>query len=45
VLFLKDGVIVEEGPPQQVIGDPREAATRAFLQRFHDSGGRAAGLE
>jgi polar amino acid transport system ATP-binding protein len=44
VLFLKDGVIAEEGPPQQVIGNPREAATRAFLQRFHESG-RAAGLE
>ncbi|HKZ90665.1 MAG TPA: amino acid ABC transporter ATP-binding protein [Candidatus Limnocylindrales bacterium] len=34
VLFMQQGVIVEEGPPQQVLGDPREEATRLFLRRY-----------
>ena len=36
VLFLDDGVIAERGPAAQVIGDPREARTRQFLQRILD---------
>ena len=31
VLFMADGVIVEEGPPAEVFGSPREARTRDFL--------------
>ena len=31
VVFMDGGVIVEEGPPSQVIGAPREERTRAFL--------------
>jgi polar amino acid transport system ATP-binding protein len=31
---MDGGVVVEEGPPDQVLGDPREARTRAFLQRY-----------
>jgi polar amino acid transport system ATP-binding protein len=31
VAFMDDGVIVEEGTPEQVLGAPREARTRAFL--------------
>ena len=31
VLFLDGGVIVEEGPPDQVLGAPKEARTREFL--------------
>lgn len=31
VVFMDEGVIVEEGAPEQVIGSPREARTRAFL--------------
>jgi polar amino acid transport system ATP-binding protein len=34
VIFMEDGVIAEEGPPEQVLNDPRTAATRAFLRRF-----------
>ena len=34
VVFLKDGQIVEQGPPEQVIDDPREQATRDFLARI-----------
>jgi polar amino acid transport system ATP-binding protein len=32
VVFMDRGVIVEEGPPQQVIGEPTQAATREFLK-------------
>ncbi|CAH1653516.1 MULTISPECIES: amino acid ABC transporter ATP-binding protein [unclassified Chelatococcus] len=31
VIFMADGQIVESGPPAQVIENPREARTRAFL--------------
>jgi ABC-type polar amino acid transport system ATPase subunit len=34
VLFLDGGTIVEQGPPSQVFGAPREARTREFLSRF-----------
>ena len=33
VVFLDGGVIVEGGPPEQVLGNPREARTRAFLSK------------
>ena len=33
VAFLDAGRIVEEGPPAQVLGAPREPRTRAFLRR------------
>ena len=38
VLFLDGGVIVEQGPSSQVIGDPREERTRRFLKRILDPG-------
>ena len=31
VVFMDGGVIVEEGHPSQVLGEPREGRTRAFL--------------
>ena len=31
VVFMDDGVIVEEGPPAQVLDNPREDRTRQFL--------------
>ncbi|WEK13687.1 MAG: amino acid ABC transporter ATP-binding protein [Candidatus Microbacterium phytovorans] len=34
VVFLDDGVIVEQGPPAQLFGAPESARTRAFLARF-----------
>ncbi len=34
VVFMDGGVIVEEGPPDQVIGNPRSERLRAFLRRF-----------
>ncbi len=38
VLFLDGGLIVEDGPSAQVIGDPREERTRRFLKRILDPG-------
>ena len=34
VLFTDRGVILEQGPPAAVIGDPQEERTRQFLQRI-----------
>ena len=31
VVFMDGGVVVEQGPPEQVIGNPREDRTRRFL--------------
>lgn len=42
VVFMDGGVIVEEGPPAQVIGAPAHARTRSFLARLLDPA--AAGL-
>ena len=39
VVFLDAGLVVEEGPPAQVIGAPREERTRSFLQRVLDPTG------
>ena len=34
VVFMDGGVIVEEGPAEQVLDNPREGRTRAFLARI-----------
>ncbi|ANW62413.1 MULTISPECIES: amino acid ABC transporter ATP-binding protein [Mycolicibacterium] len=34
VLFTDGGVILEQGPPEKVLGDPQEDRTRQFLQRI-----------
>ena len=34
VIFMDGGVIVEEGPPEQVFGAPQQERTRRFLRRF-----------
>ncbi len=36
VMFMDGGVIVEEGPPAEVIGSPQEERTRTFLKRVLD---------
>ena len=38
VCFLFDGVVHEEGPPDQIFGDPREERTRGFLKRIIEAG-------
>jgi polar amino acid transport system ATP-binding protein len=35
VIFMRDGVVVEAGPPSQVIDNPQQAATQSFLTRFN----------
>ena len=31
---MKDGVICEEGAPEELFGNPKHEATREFLARF-----------
>ncbi len=38
VVFLDDGRICEEGPPERIFSAPREPRTREFLQRIIDAG-------
>ncbi|MFV5994655.1 amino acid ABC transporter ATP-binding protein [Streptomyces sp. NPDC056231] len=38
VCFLHQGVLLEEGPPQQIFGDPQQERTRAFLRRIVEAG-------
>ncbi|MFJ8471730.1 amino acid ABC transporter ATP-binding protein [Kitasatospora sp. NPDC094011] len=38
VCFLDGGVVLEQGPPEQVFGDPQEERTRRFLGRIVASG-------
>jgi polar amino acid transport system ATP-binding protein len=38
VAFLDQGVLLEAGPPEQVLGDPVEPRTRQFLSRVIDAG-------
>jgi polar amino acid transport system ATP-binding protein len=37
VCFLCDGVVCEEGPPEQIFGDPRQERTRAFLRSIRQA--------
>ncbi|NLA84532.1 MAG: amino acid ABC transporter ATP-binding protein, partial [Clostridiales bacterium] len=34
VIFMDDGVVVEQGPPQEVFGNPQEERTKQFLTRY-----------
>ena len=34
VVFMDQGVILEQGTPQEVFGNPKEARTREFLSRY-----------
>ena len=36
VVFMEDGAVIEQGPPEQVLNDPRHEATTHFLRRFLD---------
>ncbi|MHA3700580.1 amino acid ABC transporter ATP-binding protein [Jatrophihabitans sp. YIM 134969] len=39
VVFLDGGRVLEQGPPEQVLVEPREARTRQFLSRVLDAAG------
>jgi len=42
VVFMDDGIIVEEGRPEAVLGAPQHARTRDFLARVLNPGHRAS---
>jgi polar amino acid transport system ATP-binding protein len=38
VVFLYEGVVCEEGPPEQLFEDPHQERTRSFLRRIIEAG-------
>jgi polar amino acid transport system ATP-binding protein len=38
VCFLHGGIVHEEGPPEQIFGNPKEERTRSFLKRIIEAG-------
>ena len=36
--FLHEGKLIEIGPPEQVLGEPREPETQRFLRRLLEAG-------
>jgi polar amino acid transport system ATP-binding protein len=34
ILFMDEGYVVEQGPPEEVFGNPKEERTRQFLERY-----------
>jgi polar amino acid transport system ATP-binding protein len=38
ICFLDDGVILEQGPPDELLSQPREPRTQQFLQRIIEAG-------
>ena len=37
VVFMNQGIILEEGTPEEVIGDPKHQETKDFLSRFRNT--------
>ena len=33
LIFMDEGVVVEKGPPREVIGNPQQERTKAFLSK------------
>jgi ABC-type polar amino acid transport system ATPase subunit len=40
VVFMEDGMIVEQGPPERILSDPSDARTKQFLRRFLAADGK-----
>jgi polar amino acid transport system ATP-binding protein len=38
ICFLDEGVILEQGPPQQILNEPKQPRTQQFLQRIIKAG-------
>jgi polar amino acid transport system ATP-binding protein len=38
VVFLEQGCLLEQGPPEQIFGNPKEDRTRAFLKQIVEAG-------
>ncbi|MGN6448344.1 MAG: polar amino acid ABC transporter ATP-binding protein, partial [Brucella intermedia] len=34
ILFMDGGVVVEEGPPDQILSNPVQERTRSFLKKY-----------
>jgi L-cystine transport system ATP-binding protein len=34
IIFMDDGVIVEQGPPKEILNNPQESRTKQFLSRY-----------
>ena len=45
VLYLEGGLVVEEGPPEQVLVNPQTEACQQFLKRFLTEGSKAPEAE
>lgn len=43
VVYMQDGVICEEGPPEQIFQNPRRRETKEFLARFIGGKGQRTG--
>ena len=37
VIYMNDGIICEEGTPEQIFGDPRRDELKSFLSRFRNT--------
>jgi putative lysine transport system ATP-binding protein len=37
VIFMSDGVITEQGTPQEIFNDPQEEKTKKFLRNFRSN--------
>ena len=44
VIFMEDGVICEQGPPEQMLDAPQMEGTKRFLRRFLESRSRRGGI-
>ncbi|MGM3253214.1 hypothetical protein ACS22W_25640, partial [Escherichia coli] len=42
LVFMRDGLVVEEGPAREMIDNPRDPSTQAFLSHFHKRGAETA---
>ena len=38
IVFLDDGLVVEEGPPERIFSEPAQPRTLEFLQRIIEAG-------
>jgi ABC-type polar amino acid transport system ATPase subunit len=43
VIFMDEGIICEQGPPEQILDAPQNEATKRFLRRFRHSSEPAGG--
>jgi len=34
IIFMDEGLIVEQGPPEELFGNPKEERTKQFLARY-----------